>query len=772
MALKSPLHGIQQHRRRYDDGVLGQIGRIFKFDSTLVTFTPGMAKRATSVFETAPIVQGKWDVSQADLLRFDPGISSPIHKFFYPNLDEYQGAISFWITPEWDGNDGKFHFMVRDTNIKFYVYKTTGSILTFEAGGILGSAGVDISGWTAGTTYHVVVRWDSKNTLDGTNYGCITVNDSHTFVDSTTSTLSALSLVYIGSNNGTQHPANAIIEGLTIYRRPLYDGTYGVAANWDDSGPIDEINAIYNAGSGQDPCLVTGSWDIVFCLPTDSTAGALVTGTGEAWSHPHSSGVLEHQWLEDGGYLGRPWALSFNGSSTEIDCGSGATLDDLGTGGNIFTTEMWVKSSTETTATYTLIGKGTHNTNGWVVLVGTGGVVNFRVYLAGGTLVAQTAGKNILDQKWHHIVCYYNDTTKTARVAVDGIWYDAEVGAGAWQSDAAINLKIGELSTVSAWWWPGLIGWIAISDNDRYSAGTDFIPPRQPYATDGNSVEMWHLDEGTGATANAEVTSPGNDGTISNGTWEEQWDIETTPIVPYSLEFEDETGQEIDCGSAADIDDLPNSPPITFEGWFRDDEITIGAGQERTLFAKTPARWTSGWEIFKGNNGLISFNVFGGTTASATHTVLTHDQKWHHVVGYIHTDDKIRIAVDGIWGSWSASAFVAYGSDAAKDLTLGSGSLGLIDGAFGFFRISDVDRYDGTNGNPFTPPSRLNPPGTDGNTIRQFNFRDGAGITLTDATGTANATINFGTTGQWRLTPDMEIDSPGERIFNWGYHSR
>jgi hypothetical protein len=94
-------------------------------------------------------------------------------------------------------------------------------------------------------------------------------------------------LGYLGYWDGISYPPNAIIEGLTIYRRPLFDGTYGT-----DVGNGDEINLIYNSGTGKDPTLVTGSWDVVFALPTNASTGALATGTGNAWSHPHASNLL------------------------------------------------------------------------------------------------------------------------------------------------------------------------------------------------------------------------------------------------------------------------------------------------------------------------------------------------------------------------------------------------------------------------------------------------------------------------------------------------
>ena len=53
--------------------------------------------------------------------------------------------------------------------------------------------------FVAGTTYHIVARWDSNNTLDGTNYLCISVNDTHTFGLSSSYTPEAPSAnIYIG----------------------------------------------------------------------------------------------------------------------------------------------------------------------------------------------------------------------------------------------------------------------------------------------------------------------------------------------------------------------------------------------------------------------------------------------------------------------------------------------------------------------------------------------------------------------------------------------
>ncbi|MCH7730733.1 hypothetical protein IID21_04445, partial [Patescibacteria group bacterium] len=302
------------------------------------TFTAGMSKRsAPGPFTAAPIVQGDWaSTTPEDIISFSKGnlifadLSDNIKRVFYETFEQTQGSIVFWITPEWDGNDGKEHIIftagTQNTNV---VKKTTSNTLLFDQG--WGSnMSVDISSWVAGTTYNVVVRWDRKNTLDGTNYYSISINDVHSFGNSSIGSNSLnVNNPYVGnypSPNG-ENPANAIIEGLTIYRRPLYDGTNGI-----DVGNGDEIAAIYNSGSGQDPTLTTGSWDVVFALPTNSSVGALSTGTGEAWSHPHSSNLMYDTTTDTGGFM-------LNGTYTTdswADEGTPSTVAALATGEKIF----------------------------------------------------------------------------------------------------------------------------------------------------------------------------------------------------------------------------------------------------------------------------------------------------------------------------------------------------------------------------------------------------------------------------------------------------
>ena len=303
LVLPVSAHGPQirsaSHRNR-----LGGLPTV-AYDSNAVTFTAGMGKRTgPGPFAAAPIVQGKWDgTGTPDSARFSRG-AGVVAPTWYANFDQTQGSIVFWVTPEWDGDDGLVHALSPWATNWMSLDKTAAGLLGLRIANITGPLhSVDVSAWTAGTTYCIVARWDATNTLDGANRISISIDDVHSFGrDANLPFLGQPATpAYIGSTQIPVNSANAIIEGLTIYRRVLWDGAYGT-----DVGNGDELAAIYAAGAGADPTLVTGSWDVVFAMPTDSSTGALVSGTGEAWSHPHSSAILADSWMETD-YLSSAW---------------------------------------------------------------------------------------------------------------------------------------------------------------------------------------------------------------------------------------------------------------------------------------------------------------------------------------------------------------------------------------------------------------------------------------------------------------------------------
>ena len=81
-----------------------------------------------------------------------------------PALSQRRGYISFWIKPNWSGNDGKTHQLLRigDPNKNgLLVEKTDRGLLRFVMASPkkVSAARADVSHWKAGQWHHVVVVW-------------------------------------------------------------------------------------------------------------------------------------------------------------------------------------------------------------------------------------------------------------------------------------------------------------------------------------------------------------------------------------------------------------------------------------------------------------------------------------------------------------------------------------------------------------------------------------------------------------------------------------
>ncbi len=88
----------------------------------------------------------------------------------------------------------------------------------------------------------------------------------------------------------------------------------------------------------------------MFNLPTNSQTGALVTGTGEAWSHPHASNLLYTNTTNTGGFLlnGTYTVDGWSDEGTPTAVSALATAEKIFAGGYKFTTDAPTKGSTRT----------------------------------------------------------------------------------------------------------------------------------------------------------------------------------------------------------------------------------------------------------------------------------------------------------------------------------------------------------------------------------------------------------------------------------------
>ncbi len=83
-----------------------------------------------------------------------------------PLLRQDTGMISFWLRPDWDGDDGKTHRILRigDPEVNgLLVEKSAQNMLRFVMASPkkMTASRADVSGWRAGEWHHVVVSWFS-----------------------------------------------------------------------------------------------------------------------------------------------------------------------------------------------------------------------------------------------------------------------------------------------------------------------------------------------------------------------------------------------------------------------------------------------------------------------------------------------------------------------------------------------------------------------------------------------------------------------------------
>ena len=135
-----------------------------------------------------------------------------------------------------------------------------------------------------------------------------------------------------------------------------------------------------------------------------------------------------------------------------------------------------------------IVEKGNIITAGWWIAVNTDNYLEFRVNLDGGAALS-TAAAEIPDYDlWYHIVGYYNNTTKLARLAINGSWEASGTGAGSPPDDSVPVESMSASSLCSG------MAWLAVFDTDIYNgaAGIDFTPIQSPPRNgDTGLVECW-----------------------------------------------------------------------------------------------------------------------------------------------------------------------------------------------------------------------------------------------------------------------------------------
>lgn len=190
-----------------------------------------------------------------------------------------------------------------------------------------------------------------------------------------------------------------------------------------------------------------------------------------------------------------PHALAFDGSP---DCG---TVDVSSPPDASFTVEAWLRGDPDAFTDLRPIALWNEVFN---LSQREDGQVIFTVGAGGDDAVGASYGFTLMDGVLHHVAGVYDAGDGSTRLFVDG----AYVGIGA---DAAFigtkpdeRVQFGCAKSATEGFY-GLLDELRISSVPRYT--DDFELANAPFKKDDDTLMLFHLDEGTGASAASETGS-------------------------------------------------------------------------------------------------------------------------------------------------------------------------------------------------------------------------------------------------------------------------
>lgn len=207
-------------------------------------------------------------------------------------------------------------------------------------------------------------------------------------------------------------------------------------------------------------------------------------------------------------------SVAFDGVDGKISVGhSGGIYKGLATG----TLEFWYKATHSTIAYQKLIFA---NGNIDIGLTQDFGGGNCKLFgeIAGAGNLGEFEEADHADGTWRHVAITWDGTW--VRGYIDGVYKKRVAQSGSMNNNDWGDLCLGRRETTEP--LEGNIDEFRISDIARYTTETSFTPQTTDFTNDGNTVVLWHLNDGSGTNAN-DSSSNNVDGTLSGGA---SWDTD------------------------------------------------------------------------------------------------------------------------------------------------------------------------------------------------------------------------------------------------------
>ena len=375
--------------------------------------------------------------------------------------------------------------------------------------------GTTSSGLTNNTWNHVMLVFDGSGSTDADKLKGYINGIEHSL--SYTGTIPATTATPNRSFRiGDAHVGNGLI------------GNISNAAIWNQAISSEDVKYLYNGGTPQtNISFEPTSWWKLDNLTTgiQDSGSASNNGTNNG-ATAVSSSVAVDQWNFDNAVQSQTpnWssALSFDGSSSYIDCGTISSFDD----GDI-SFALWCNLTSNGTYQYILSSSNSGSVSGINIAVDSSGNLVFQRAQDVANTQNSTgyAVTGFSYGNWHHLCGTYNATSGELKAYIDGN-LKSTTNDSADTRSASTALKIGGLSNDSLYPANGQISNVAIFNTTLDSAAvTALYNNGQPEtAISSSPVSWWKLDNTT--TGIQDSGSASNNGT-NNGATEIQTNVWT-----------------------------------------------------------------------------------------------------------------------------------------------------------------------------------------------------------------------------------------------------
>lgn len=202
------------------------------------------------------------------------------------------------------------------------------------------------------------------------------------------------------------------------------------------------------------------------------------------------------------------YSLQFDGTNDFVDCGAptGYEFEDM-------TIMCWMKTNAAPGTYQAVITKDCAGCGSDFALLThyfDTGDVSFN-----GEGLGEIAGGVINDGNWHFVAGTRNGTSGLMNLYVDGALVDIAIGGTGIISNSA-GLFFGRYLPSNPHYFQGLLDDVSIWNIELSQTGVQHFMSNCPDGDETGLKGYWNFEEGSGITT-ADLTSNGNDGTLTNG---------------------------------------------------------------------------------------------------------------------------------------------------------------------------------------------------------------------------------------------------------------